>query len=266
MNRTFAADGPVSADIRMPTGSCVVTAGQNPDITVQVEPAKPGRAADERAVEGTTVEFDRGHLAVVVPQTRGVRLSGFLTGTVIVTVGIPSGSALAVDTSSGSLEVAGTLASLGVEISSGSVSAEEVTVETSVDSSSGKVEIGRIGGQAEIKTSSGSVRVGEVEGRFQCECSSGKALIGSADGEIRLKTSSGRIEVGSAGPGSIRAEASSGSIAVGVRPGVGVDTDLNSDSGRIRGALAAGARPEDGGGMLSLEATTSSGGIEVTRA
>ena len=266
MNNAYPLDGPGTVDVRIASSACVVTVGDTPQITVSVEPRTPGRAADEKAVANSEVAFADGRLSVVVPEARVVGLRGVQYGRALVSIGVPAGSALEFEAESGSLDVHGPLATLSAQASSGSIKAEEVTGEVGVDSSSGKVVIGRSGGRADITSSSGSVWIGEAVGELQCRTSSGKTVIGSAGGEIRLKTDSGRIRVESAGPGSVRAKSSSGSVSVAVAPGVGVETDLTRDSGKIRGDLAKGAPAADGAGTLRLEVSTSSGSIEVSRA
>jgi Putative adhesin len=264
VDNTYQLDGPATARVRLPTGSCVVTVGPEQQVTASVRPATPGRAADERAAAGTEITFADAELSVVVPQSRSLRLWGVQTGYVVVSIGLPPGSALDVDTDSGSLEVRGTLAALSAVVSSGSLKADEITGDVGIDCSSGKVTIGRSGTRADIKVSSGGVRIDESAGALRCEISSGKTVLGAVSGDLEITSSSGKIQIGAAGPGTIQVHSSSGAVTVGVAAGVGVETDLSTGSGKIRGDLAKGV-PAGDGGLLRLAVDTSSGSIEVSR-
>lgn len=265
LDNTYPVDGPATAQVRLPTGNCIVTAGKEQQATVSVRPATPGRAADEKAAAETKVELAGTKLTVTVPEGRTMRLWGMQTGNVILTIGLPSESTLTFDTGSGNLEVTGTLGALDAIVGSGSLKADEITGELAVENSSGKVQLARIGARADIKLSSGSLRIDEATGPLHCEIASGKTTIGVLRGNAQITASSGKIEIGKAGPGDVRAQTASGAISVGVTAGIGVEAELSSSTGKIRGDLAQGASAGEGGAVLRLSAMTASGSIEVNR-
>lgn len=60
----FTATGPISAHVRVPGGSCTITATESPDVSVTLTPAVPLLAGDRHAVAATAVSFEGGRLRV----------------------------------------------------------------------------------------------------------------------------------------------------------------------------------------------------------
>ncbi|MFF9145566.1 hypothetical protein ACF1BN_12000, partial [Streptomyces sp. NPDC014861] len=88
--QTFATAAPITALVSVPAGSLRFIAADRADTTVEVRPATPGRARDEKAAEETTVSFADGVLRITAPRGRN-QLFG-PSGSVQVTVRLPAGS------------------------------------------------------------------------------------------------------------------------------------------------------------------------------
>lgn len=143
------------------------------------------------------------------------------------TLRVPTGVALAVDTSSGDVEVEGETGALTLATSSGDVVARAAAPAIALDTSSGDV-----------------------------------VVEGSAD-DVTASTSSGDVEISIAGepPTSVRAETSSGDVLVEV-PYADYDVETETDSGDddVEGIRQDGAAPR------TILARTSSGDVTVRAA
>ncbi|MFF6995257.1 DUF4097 domain-containing protein [Streptomyces sp. NPDC008313] len=257
----FTANGPATAQVRVPGGHCSVRAGQGPGVGVRVAPAASWRSGDRKAAENTAVAFEGGVLTVTTD--RGSVLS---KPRVRVEVVLPPGSAVEFDSDAADLEVHGPVAALTADSESGGVKADQVTGDVRLDLSSGDAVLGKVGGCVTFVTSSGAVRVDHVAGRVAGTSSSGDLRFGVAEGDVLVKTNSGDVRIATACGGTVSATTSSGDVTIGVEEGVGVRPSLSTNSGDRRGELVEGARAGASGVEVSLDVKTSSGDITLRRA
>src|SRR5206468_3194870 len=87
----FDTPEPIATHAQVSAGSLQITASDRPDTVVEVHPRSPKKDQDIRAAEQTEVTYANGTLTIVTPKPR--YLVG-RTGTVDVTVGLPTGSHL----------------------------------------------------------------------------------------------------------------------------------------------------------------------------
>ncbi len=170
-------------------------------------------------------------------------------------VQLPAAVATNVQSSSGTIDIAGMSGAVEANASSGSVRASGLSGPTTIRASSGSITLSDITGDLRASTSSGSIRATNVSRVLEATSTSG---IISLDGQFteaaRVKASSGEVQVRFA-PGSstmVDVRTSSGSIRT---PGLSL-ADLRSDRRSLSGRVGAG------GNALTIE--TTSGGVSLS--
>ncbi|WP_371674958.1 DUF4097 domain-containing protein [Streptomyces sp. NBC_01276] len=276
---SFDTPEPVSVTARVEAGSIQFTAGDRLDTVVEVRPRDPKRDLDVRTADQTEVTYTGGVLTVRTPKSN---LLG-RTGTVDLTVELPTGSRI--DTTGAWTQVVGEgrLGEVRVKTSSGDVRLD-TTGPLKLTASHGSITVDRIEGTAEITTSSGSLRVGVVDGPAVLKNSHGTTTVGAANGELRVSGANGDIEirraegsvtattahgtlrVGEVARGTVQLETSYGAIEVGVREGTAAWLDVNSGSGQVRNSLTASETPGEAEDTVKIRARTRYGNIDVRRA
>ncbi|MFD7132014.1 DUF4097 domain-containing protein [Streptomyces sp. NPDC059894] len=276
---SFDTPGPISATAHVEAGSIQFTAGDRLDTVVEVRPRDPKREQDLRAADQTEVTYASGSLTVRTPKSH---LFG-RTGTVDVTVELPTGSHIDMTGAWAQVLGEGRLGEVRVKTSSGDVRLD-TTGPLKLTASHGSITVDRVEGMAEITTSSGSLRVGLVDGPAVLKNSHGTTTVGAATGELRVRGANGDIEIRRAedsvtavtahgtlrvdevARGSVLLETSYGAIEVGVREGTAAWLDVRSGSGQVRNTLTASETPEQTEDTVEVRARTRHGNIHVRRA
>jgi DUF4097 and DUF4098 domain-containing protein YvlB len=139
-----------------------------------------------------------------------------------VRVRCPPGSDVMVGTTSGAVDLRGSLGSVSVSSASGRIrvaAAAEVDLRTG----SGKIEVDDCSGRCRASTKSGAVVVSSANGA-EISTVSGTVRLGLVGGTIDVRTVSGSVTLSSTGAGPISARTLSGSVSIslpaGVRPEV----------------------------------------------
>jgi hypothetical protein len=278
---SFDTPEPISATAHVEAGSIQFTAGDRLDTVVEVRPRDPKKDQDVRAADQTEVTYASGELTVRTPKPTLFGLGR--TGTVDVTVELPTGSRI--DMTGAWVQVLGEgrLGEVRVKTSSGDVRLD-TTGPLRLTASHGSIAVDRVEGTAEITTSSGSMRVGLVDGPAVLKNSHGTTTVGAATGELRVSGANGDIEIRRAedsvtattahgtlrvsevARGTVQLETSYGAIEVGIREGTAAWLDVNSGSGQVRNTLTASEAPEETEDTVKVRARTRFGNIDVRRA
>jgi DUF4097 and DUF4098 domain-containing protein YvlB len=276
---SFDTPEAISVTARVDAGSIQFTAGDRTDTVVEVRPRDPKKAQDVRTAEQTEVTCAGGTLTVRTPKSS---LFG-RTGTVDVTVDLPTGSSLDVTGAWTQVLGEGRLGQTRVKTSSGDVRLE-ATGPLQLTASHGSVTVDRVDGAAQITTSSGSLRVGVVDGPAVLKNSHGTTTLAAATGEVRINGANGDIEihraeasvtattahgtlrVGEVARGTVQLETAYGAIEVGVRPGTAAWLDVSSGSGQVRNTLTTSPAPEKTDDTVEVRARTRHGNIDIRRA
>ncbi|MET8276076.1 MULTISPECIES: DUF4097 family beta strand repeat-containing protein [unclassified Streptomyces] len=276
---SFDTPEPISATAHVEAGSIQFTAGDRLDTVVEVQPRDPKRDQDVRAAGQSEVTYASGVLTVRTPKSN---LFG-RTGTVDVTVELPTGSRIDMTGAWAQVLGEGRLGEVRVKTSSGDVRLD-TTGPLQLTASHGSITVDRVEGMAEITTSSGSLRVGLVDGPAVLKNSHGTTTVGAATGELRVSGANGDIEirraedsvtattahgtlrVGDVARGTVQLETSYGAIEVGVREGTAAWLDVSSGSGQVRNTLTASETPEKTEDTVKVRARTRYGNIDVRRA
>jgi DUF4097 and DUF4098 domain-containing protein YvlB len=277
---SFDTPEAISATAHVEAGSIQFTASDRLDTVVEVRPRDPKKDQDVRSADQTEVTYASGVLTVRTPKPR--YLVG-RTGTVDVTVELPTGSRVDMTGAWAQVLGEGRLGEVRVKTSSGDVRLD-TTGPLQLTASHGSITVDRVEGMAEITTSSGSLRVGLVDGPAVLKNSHGTTTVGAATGELRVSGANGDIEirraedsvtattahgtlrVGDVARGTVQLETSYGAIEVGVREGAAAWLDVSSGSGQVRNTLTASETPEKTEDTVKVRARTRHGNIDVRRA
>ncbi|GGX59918.1 DUF4097 family beta strand repeat-containing protein [Streptomyces minutiscleroticus] len=276
---SFDTPEPISVTAHVDAGSLRFAAGDRPDTLVEVRPRDPGKELDVRAAEQTEVACAGGVLTVRTPKPG---LFG-RTGTVDVTVDLPTGSRVDMTGAWAQVLGEGRLGEVRVKTSSGDVRLE-ATGPLTLTASHGSITVDRVEGTAEITTSSGSLRVGLVDGAAVLKNSHGTTTVGAATGELRVSgangdidiaraegsvtatTAHGTLRVGEVARGTVQLETSYGAIEVGIRRNTAAWLDVRSGSGQVRNTLTASESPQESEDTVEVRARTRHGNIDIRRA
>ncbi|MFD7997388.1 DUF4097 family beta strand repeat-containing protein [Streptomyces mexicanus] len=186
----FPTPTAVLAVLDVPAGRVQLIAADRADATVEVLPANAAKGRDVKAAEQAVVGCADGVLRIEVPAGKNQYFGP--SGTVEVTVQLPTGSRVEVKSSCAELRGVGRFGDIAYEGAQGAIRIDE-TAGLRVTTSGGDVSIGRLGGDAEITTGQGDIRIEEA-GR----------------GTVVLRTQMGNIAVGAAAAVSASLDAGTG--------------------------------------------------------
>jgi Putative adhesin len=277
---SFDTPQPISVNAQVDAGSIQFTAADRLDTVVEVRPRDPKKDKDTRAAEQTQVTYAGGVLTIRTPKQR--YLIG-PTGTVDVTVELPTGSRIDLIGAWTQVLGEGRLGEVRVKTSSGDVRLD-TTGPLQLTASHGSITVDRIEGMAEITTSSGSLRVGTADGPAVLKNSHGTTTVGAATGDLRVSgangdisiaraessvtatTAHGTLRVAEVARGTVQLETSYGAIEVGIREGTAAWLDADSEHGQVRNTLADSEAPGETEDTVKVRARTRYGNIDVRRA
>ncbi|MCY0947499.1 DUF4097 family beta strand repeat-containing protein [Streptomyces antarcticus] len=277
---SFDTPEPISATAHVDAGSIRFTASDRPDTVVEVRPRDPEKEQDVRSADQTEVTYASGVLTVRTPKPR--YLFG-RTGTVDVTVELPTGSRVDMTGAWAQVLGEGRLGEVRVKTSSGDVRLD-TTGPLRLTASHGSITVDRIEGPAEISTSSGSLRIGTVDGSAVLKNAHGTTTVGAATGDLRVNgangdiditraegsvtatTAHGTLRVAEVARGTVQLETSYGAIEIGIREGTAAWLDVSSGQGQVRNTLTASDSPEKSEDTVEVRARTRYGNIDVRRA
>jgi len=265
MQKTFETDGPVSLDLRIPSGEIVI----DPTLEGRVEVDLVAHDEESQAlVDAARVDLRGDQLIVDVPSKSRAFGIGLLFGRqgISCRVRCPISSSLEARTKSADVTARGPLRTAAVSTASGDVELRLVETDLVVKSASGDVDIDHVGGDAAVNTASGDVKIGLVGGAANINAVSGDVRIGQSYSEARVVTVSGDQNHQAVSAGNVTAQSVSGDIHIAVRRGSRVYLDCNTLSGDTRSDLDMTGEPAADGALIEIRAKTVSGDIDITRA
>lgn len=196
------------------------------------------------------------------------------------TLQVPRGARLFIDTVSADITVAGVHGEQDLESVSGDVGTQAYDAPVKASAVSGDVTVTGTGGKAAVKTEnvSGTATITGVRGSFEGEVVSGEihATIAAAD-HIEVNSVSGDVTVDAqlAATARVDMQSVSGTILLRIKPPVNADFDIESFSGDIENCFGPKARDTSrftpgselsftqGNGGARIELQTLSGDINV---
>jgi DUF4097 and DUF4098 domain-containing protein YvlB len=252
LERSFRIEGSAELEVSIAAGQVIVGESTSGQVEVTV-------SGSERALELIEIE-QLGRTVVVRQRGSGRRLFSRSTD---VNVEMPSGGDVMIKTAAGDVRIAVPVDELQVKVAAGDVRVGSVARNCIVKSASGAVVVDHAG-EADLSSASGAIKVGRVDGEVSATTASGDVSLGSFGKSALLKTASGDIVVEQLSGAELNIRSMSGTLKIGLPPGLEVDAQLQSLSGSIRNELGDSATPS--GRRATLFAKTVSGDIVLRSA
>ena len=252
----FATPEPITASLTTAGARVRVVASERPDTVVLVEPVNSANSSDVKVAENTTVDYSAGELSVKTTK------SGDRCGSVAITIELPVGSKLVLNTAWTDVHADGVLGDCELNLASGQVQLDRIAALRG-NLAAGLVSIGHVAGPANIEGGAAGVRIGEVTGVVRYQGSTGKVWIGHALSDIVLGSASGGFDIDRA-EGSVTAKAAncpirigritrghadltnaSGGIEIGVSQTTAASVDARSTKGTVLNSLPTQDNPDN---------------------
>jgi DUF4097 and DUF4098 domain-containing protein YvlB len=205
------------------------------------------------------------------------------TGSIDVTIDLPTGSSLRGDAAVATFRCAGRLGECHVKIATGDVQfnqtgpldlhtgaggvvVDHVTGHAEVDTGTGRIRLREITGTAVVKNSNGDTWIGAVEGDLRANAANGDIRVDRANADVNANTARGDVRIGGLARGSATLSTAFGQIEVAIDAGTAAQLDVQTKFGRVDNQLTATDRPEPTEQTVSVRARTSYGDIVIRRA
>jgi DUF4097 and DUF4098 domain-containing protein YvlB len=259
---TFETPGPLTLDIRVPSGDIDLEAVPGTETIVEVSGSPE---IEEEARIEMRPKRDGHEVSVVIEKRSG--LFRAFREDVRVRVTAPPGADVELSTASADVDARGDFGAAQINTASGDVEFEHVGEGAQVNSASGDVKLDRVDGPLTVNTASGDIEVDRLQGEGKVRAASGDVSIREADSSLKVQTASGDVEIESVQEGDVVLQTASGDIEVGIKQGSKLWIDAKSMSGETSSELEIGDAPTDGEGpLVEVRATAMSGDIKVKRA
>ncbi|MGH3261300.1 MAG: DUF4097 family beta strand repeat-containing protein [Trebonia sp.] len=285
----FSTPSPIAVALDLYVSDVRFVVSDRTDTVVDVRPSDPGKAADIRAAENTSVGYDEATRTLSIvsrkPRSRFVNFSGKRPESINVVIELPTDSDVRGEAEVGDVRADGVLGSVMLRAGLGAVELAEtgplnlhhgvgtVTVEgvggaAQVHLASGDVRVGAVDGTADITSKNGKVRVGAVTGVASVKCSNGSVFVGRALSDLTAESANGEVRVGEVVRGKVSATSKNGSVEVGIREGSAAWLELSTSVGRVYNELDAAAAPavDEPVDRVEVHASTKLGDITIRRA
>jgi DUF4097 and DUF4098 domain-containing protein YvlB len=195
MMQTFATPAPITAVLEIAAGRVQVVATDRTETTVEVRPADPTKSRDLKAAEQTTADCTDGVLTVRTAEPKHQYFGP--SGSVEVTVQLPTGSRVRATTAGCELRGVGRLGDVDFDGAYRHIAIDEAESLrlTAVD---GDVAVGRLHGAARITTARGAIRIAEAtSGTLELRTQMGDITVGATAGvsaALDASTTRGRVD------------------------------------------------------------------------
>jgi DUF4097 and DUF4098 domain-containing protein YvlB len=284
MEKTFETPAGVRLQVHNDAGFVAITAGPRKETTVRLEAETSGA---EELVERATVECRAaGGRQLVVVKIPKQSLRMLRRQAVTVRVEVPEGSDVSATVASADVEVTGPIGAAEFTTASGDVSTDDVGANLVIQSASGDFTVGAVGGDLKAQTASGDLRCSSVAGRTTFVTVSGDLEVGAAAKPVEVKATSGDVRLGEVAQGarvinvsgdvrvlvldegSLHVRSVSGSVSVGVAPGVDLHVDVETMSGHVSSDIPLDDAPRSRRreARVDLSVRSVSGDVAIERA
>ncbi|MFF4188275.1 DUF4097 family beta strand repeat-containing protein [Streptomyces sp. NPDC001691] len=171
----FATTGPITTVLNIPVGRITITATEQTEATLDIQPTNPNKSRDTKAVEQCTVDYTDGVLTIENP----VKNQYFgTTGSLDVTLTLPAHSHIQATSGGAELRTKGPLGNVTFNGAHGIVTIDETdTLHLTVHAAD--VTVNRLTGASDIRVAKGDITITEA-----------------THGTLTLRTEAGTITVG----------------------------------------------------------------------
>lgn len=254
---------PISVTLELGTGNVRIAASNRTDTVVEVRPSDEADESDMKAAQEVRVDYAGGLLRVTGPKPGAFDFSR-KTRSVEVSIEVPSGSQVSLETQAGDVRCAGRLGECRLKTSAGNFWLEQTGL-LRLRTGFGDVTADGIAGSAEISTGSGKIQIGEVEGTAVVRSSNGAISVDRAGAGVDAKTSNGSIRLGEVARGSVVLGTPAGDLEIGIAEGTAARLAVSTGHGHVRNLLESATGPEEADETVEVRGRTSYGDITIHR-
>jgi DUF4097 and DUF4098 domain-containing protein YvlB len=262
---TFDTPAPIHAAIEIAAGTVRIVASDRTDTVVDVRPSDESDDADVQAATQTQVAYSDGKLLVSASKHKARWWFFRWDAAIDVTVNLPAGSGVTVQTASADVQCEGPLAEAKLSSSSGDITVARSAGHTDVSTAHGDIWVREIDGPAVVETAHGTVTLGEVAGDLRLKSAHGDISVDRALADVTAKTAHASVRIGEVRRGSVVLETAGGDLEVGVRDGTAAWLDVSTQYGSVRNSLTASDRPAPSTETVEVRAQTAYGDIVIRR-
>lgn len=273
---------PISVTIDLCAAQMRITASDRADTIVEVRPSDETDTCDVKAAAQVRADYSSGALHVTGPRAPRFIGPSRKSGSVDVSIELPTGSQVSADMQMGGFRSSGRLGEyrlktgggntwiertgpLHLRTGAGHVTAVGIAGDAEISTGAGKIEIGEVEGAATVKTSAGDITIDSVSGAARIRTATGVISIGQADGDVDAKTPAGRIHLGQVTRGQTTLSSGAGDLEVGIAEGTAAWLELNTGHGHVTNQLENAAQPEDADETVEVRGRTGYGDITIRR-
>ena len=272
---------PISVTLELGAGDVLIVASDRTDAVVDVRPSDAADESDVKAAQQVRVDYANRTLRVIGPRARAFDFSR-KTRSVVVSIELPSGSAVSAEMQMGDFRGSGRLGecrfktsmgnvrldrtgALRLDTGIGHISADGVAGNAEVYTGTGKVQLGEVEGSVTVKTSNGDTSIDAVGRDARVRAANGAIFIDRASAGVDAKSSNGTIRLGEVARGLVVAETAAGDLEIGIAVGSAAWLEVHTGHGRVRNLLAEASRPEESDETVEVRARTGYGDITISR-
>lgn len=227
--------------------------------SVDIRTGAPGRA---------TVSLDDGSAddwqLIQLGDSLSIRPAGRRARSVRMLIEVPRLSDVEVRGVSADVTLSGDLGAARLHSVSGTLRIDSV-LRLDANSVSGDVRAASVAGDATITTVSGDVEARDIVGRFTGNTSSGDIRSTNVGDDLTIGTTSGDVRIERVGGTAITARSISGDVTIGLPPGIRVEPDISTLSGRTTLPKPASTPPASPPRIVRVRLRTVSGDITIER-
>lgn len=276
--KEFTQNEPGNLEVTTSGGSISVSAREGNTVRVEMwvqvggEKIAPGDAEGEKILKDFNIDIKQtgNTVSAVAEKKENTKFQGKNHPNISFTVFVPKRTASNLNTSGGSISLAGVEGSQEVKTSGGSLSFKNINGNVEGHTSGGSIEIVNYNGVLNGETSGGSINLRDAKGELKVHTSGGSINIENVQGSIDASTSGGTINAKLLTlDKEVKLHTSGGSIKAVLPSGVGLDLDLQgervntklqdfngqADKGRVKGSM--------NGGGIQVVMSTSGGNIDL---
>ncbi len=260
MDHHFQVDTPLQVSVKVLNARVEVGPADEGTATCVVQPLDPTHDASVQLAASAGVHLRGNRLEVTVREAGPALREAEL----LVRLGLPARSGLAVHAGKASIHVRGGLDVLEARLGAGDVAAD--TVDRTLTVKAGQVDVTVIrAGKVSLAAGQAILRAQRVRDT-DFKAAHGKVELGRTDGNVVAKGAAVDLVVRAAGQGAVDFQAVTGSARVAVVAGTAVQLDLTSATGSVRCELPHESDLRRGDVGLKLRLRSGTGDLVVTSA
>lgn len=233
----------------------------------------PDDASAREVLENYSIDISQSAntVSAIAEKSNSNWFSGNNNSSISFTVYVPANMSCDLNTSGGSITLAGVNGTQEVKTSGGSLKLNDIEGDMKAHTSGGSIKINSYAGILNAHTSGGSIKINEASGEISLHTSGGSITIDNVNGSIDASTSGGSIKANLLSlKDQLKLKTSGGSITAVIPAGLGLDLNLRgnrvntklqnfngeAEKNRIRGSMNGGGIPVElatTGGSVNLE-------------